>query len=230
MAFDIKKDQTKWIIAGTGSGWQLIPAQTDRIVFCLNDYIYFERYHVKPDLLCIMDVLDEKPQIVTGINDLGDVVARINKMRISLISPFKYEEIPLSVAFPLEKAAQVFGIPYFTNTICYMIAYAIMNGARDIQLYGVNQASSSEYFYEKAGVEYWLGIANGMGIKITINGDKSEVLANKARFGGNLLYGYNQTYDEFINFKKKFGAPTVKRLFTHQQPKNRTIRKVNYGS
>ncbi len=172
MPFSTKKDPTKVQIMATGSGWELAPAKTDKIIYVLNDYIYMEKYGITPDILFIMDVLDEKPQIVSGINSLEDVVKRINDMGVTLVAPFQYEEIPTSEAFPLEECVKEFGMPYFTNTISYMIAYAMLKGAKEIELFGVNQASSSEYFYEKAGVEYWLGIANGRGLKITINGDK----------------------------------------------------------
>ena len=107
-----------------------------------------------------------------------------------------------------------------------MIAYAMLQGAKEIELYGVNQASSSEYFYEKAGVEYWLGIAVGRNLKVTINGDKSEVLSNKARLGGALLYGYNETYQQIMQTKQKFGEPIIKKLIKPMEPQSRTIRQV----
>lgn len=226
MPFEIKKNPTKFQIMGTGDGWQLAPIQSDAIIYCLNDYVFKERYDIQPDVLFIMDVLDEKPQIVAGLNNLGEVVDRINKMGVPLVAPFKYAEIPLSRAFPLKECVQTFGLPYFTNTISYMIAYALMNGAKEIDLYGINQASSSEYFYEKAGVEYWLGIANGLGVKITINGSKSELLTNKSRFGGGILYGYNQTFDEVRMMEEKFGTPIVKKLSAPIPLKSRTVRKI----
>jgi len=225
--FEIKKDLSKWIICGTGNGWELMPQATEKIVFALNDYIFAEKYGIRPDILCIMDVLDEKPQIVSGINNLGEVIQRINNMKVPLVAPFKYEEIPLSEAFPIEECVKEFGQPYFSNTISYMIAYALLKGAKEIELYGINQASSSEYFYEKAGVEYWLGVAVGRGVKVAINGQKSEVLSNKMRFGGNLLYGYNQSYQQILDAKQKFGEPIVKVLSNYTQSTNSVKRKIN---
>ena len=212
---------------GSGDGWELAPKITDRIIYALNDYIYSERYGIKPDILFIMDVLDEKPQVVSGMTKLQDVIKRINNLKIPLIAPYKYAEIPLSEPFPLKECIKIYGMPYFSNTISYMIAYALLGGAKEINIYGVNQASSSEYFYEKASVEYWLGMAVGQGIKLTINGEKSELLGNKARFGGNLLYGYVQTYDEIIKTEEKFGEPIIKKLLAPNVPKSRTIREIN---
>ena len=212
MPFTIKKDPTKIAVCGTGDGWTLLPQDTHKTVYCLNDYIRVEKYRIKPDVLFICDVLDEKPQIVSGVDNLGEVVARINALQCPLIAPYKYAEIPLSEAFPLEECVKEFGIPYFNNTISYMIAYALLKGAKEIDTYGVNQASSSEYFYEKASVEYWLGVASGRGVKVTINGPKSELLSNKSRLGGNILYGYNQTYESMMQGNRKFGEGIVKRL------------------
>jgi|SRR3990167_1036242 len=227
MAFQIKKNPSSIAICGTGDGWQLLPRDTNKTVYCLNDYIYKEKYGIQPDILFILDVLDEKPQIVSGINNLGEVVSRINAMRIPLIAPYKYEEIPLSEAFPLKEYVKKFGAPYLNNTISYMIAYALLQGAKEIDTYGVNQASSSEYFYEKASVEYMLGMAVGLGVKVTINGAKSELLGNKTRLGGTLLYGYNQTYEEIMVSESKFGEGVIKKLSSPRQPFSRTVKKIN---
>lgn len=228
--FEIKKDPTKWMILATGDGWQMAPKETEKVVMCLNDYIFMEKYGIQPDFLCIMDVLDEKPQIVSGVNNLGEVISRINRMKVPLIAPYKYEEIPLSEAFPLEECAKKFGPLYFSNTVAYMIAFALLNGAKEIEIYGVNQASSAEYFYEKAGVEYWLGIAVGMGVKVIINGQKSELLGNKRRFGGNLLYGYQQTYEEILSAASKFGVGVVKKLSAQVAPANHVSRVIQTES
>ena len=227
MSFEIRKNTKRWLIAGTGSGWELMPRNTEQIVFVLNDFIYTEKYGVIPDYLCIMDVLDSKPQIVEGINDLGNVIERINKMKVPLIAPYKYEEIPLSESFPLKKAHEEFGLAYYSNTICYMIAYALLNGAKEIDTYGVNQAGSHEYNLEKAAVEYWLGICNGRGVKITIHGDKSNLLSNREMYGGDLLYGYNMDYEAIMRSEEQLGQPIIKRLMTPQKAVSRRVREVN---
>src|SRR3990167_4529782 len=154
--FEVKKDKSKVYILGTGSGCENTPKQSEAIYYCLNDYIKTEKYGIIPDILFIMDVLDEKPLIVSGIDNLGDVINRINQMGVPLIAPYKYAEIPLSQAFPIKECIKEFGLPYLNNTISYMIAHALLQGAKEIDIYGVNQASSGEYFYEKASVEYLL--------------------------------------------------------------------------
>jgi len=227
MSFEIKKNKESVIICATGSGWELTPQQSEKIIYALNDYVNIEKYGLKPDVLFIMDVLDEKPQIVSSITNLGEIVMRINKMKVPLIAPFKYEEIPLSEAFPIEECVKVFGMPYFTNTICYMIAYALLKGAKEIELYGVNQAGSHEYTEERGGVEYWLGVANGLGVKITIHGKDSQLIKYKGRYGNNILYGYLQSFEDIMIAKQKFGGMVIRKLLAPQPPMSRVVRKIN---
>ena len=226
MSFEIRKDPKRVFICGTGSGWELVPKESSAMVYCLNDYIRAERYGVKMDRLFIMDILDEKPQIVAGMDNLGNVIKRINDLKVPLIAPCRYEEIPLSEEFPIEECAKRFGTPYFSNTIGYMIAYAIMQGAEEIETFGVNQASSSEYGMEKAATEYWLGIAVGCGIKVTIHGDKSELLTNKTRWGAGLLYGYNMPFEAIAREKERLGG-LIKKLILPPRDVSRSVRKIN---
>ena len=227
MPFELKKDSSRWIICGSGSGWELCPKRSNATVMVLNDLLYVEKYGIDYDILCIMDVLSEKPQVLSGMQDLGDAVKRINTSGKPLIAPFRYEEIPLSEPFPLKEYVKRFGAPYFLNTIAFMGAYALLKGAKQIDIYGINQASSSEFFFEKASVEYILGIANGLGVKVTIHGEKSELLTTKSRFGGSLLYGYNTTYDHITRDQETYGEACIRKLLMPPKPISRTVRPIN---
>jgi len=227
MGFQLKKNPHHWIIVGTGSGWELCPKQSNATVMVLNDMLYKEQYGIDYDILMIMDVLSEKPRVLSGDQNLGDAIQRINASKKPLISPYKYEEIPLSEPFPLEEWKEKFGEPYFLNTISYMIAYAILRGAVVIDIYGINQASSSEFFYEKASVEALIGICIGLGIKVTVHGSNSELWTTKRRFGGSILYGYNMPYENIIRDKKMYGETSVKKLLAPPPPQSRNTRKIN---
>lgn len=225
--FEIKKDPTKWQIMGTGAGIELAPKRSSAIHLGLNDLIRVEEYGIELDLICIMDVLDEKPRIVSGHDNLGAIIQRINKLKVPLIAPYRYEEIPLSMPFPIEECKKKFGQPYFSNTIGYMIAFALLKGAKEIHMFGVNQASQSEFGIEKAATEYWLGVANGMGVKIIISGDKSELLRSKLRWGADVLYGYNKSYEGVIREKEKYGERLVKKLLKPLDNYARIVRQIN---
>lgn len=205
----IKKNPKKVRLLGKGTGWEKCPDNDSFEVWGLNGLINTEK---KLDRIFIMDVIDEMPSVVSGMWDLKQTISRINELKIPLVAPYKYEEIPLSEAFPLEEAIREFGVPFFNNTIAFMICYALLRGVEELELYGINQASGTEYFYEKGCVEYWLGIATGMGVRVTVTGKHCELLANKERYGGHRLYGYNMTADAFFRSLKKFGERAVKKL------------------
>lgn len=80
--------------------------------------------------------------------------------------------------------------PYFTNTISWLIALAIMMRPEWLGLYGVDMAQdhllAAEYSEQRPSCEYFIGIAEGLGIEIVIpNG--SDLIASSH------LYGYEDS-------------------------------------
>lgn len=93
--------------------------------------------------------------------------------------------------YPIEKIVKHFNTQFFSNGICYMIALALYQGATKIRLWGVNHnhhANPSEHRDQKAGVDFWVGRAGGMGVDVEINGILSEVGKTPTGF----MYGYEQ--------------------------------------
>lgn len=86
----------------------------------------------------------------------------------------KYEDIPNSVRFPKDEIVQFFeekgysGARYFTNSISWFIALAIYEGFKEISVTGVDMATDSEYGWQRPSCEYWLGVCDGLGIKLHI--------------------------------------------------------------
>lgn len=80
--------------------------------------------------------------------------------------------------------------PYFTNTVSWLIALAIMMRPEWLGLYGVDMAQdhllANEYSEQRPSCEYFLGIAEGAGIQLQIpNG--CDLL------GSTSLYGYEDS-------------------------------------
>ena len=77
--------------------------------------------------------------------------------------------------------------PYFTNTVSWLIALAIMMGPEWLGVYGVDMAQdhllAAEYSEQRPSCEYFLGIARGVGIDVHIP-PGSDLL------GATHLYGY----------------------------------------
>lgn len=79
-------------------------------------------------------------------------------------SPLKADNAKV---FPFADAAKLFGRQYLTSTCAYMAAMAILEGATEIAVFGVDMAvDDNEYFFERPCMEAWLGFARGRGIKI----------------------------------------------------------------
>lgn len=117
-------------------------------------------------------------------------------------------EFKHGIQFPLgeilDRYAGLSGRTYLTNTVSLMVALAIFEHdsgltVGEIGLYGINMAQhglaggggnsgwfTSEYARQRPSVEYWLGFAEGKGIKVTIP-DPSDLLKCSA------IYGYHTT-------------------------------------
>jgi hypothetical protein len=85
-----------------------------------------------------------------------------------------YEEFPSSIKFPKDEIIDFFndkgckGSKYFTNSISWFIALAIMEGFKTVSIYGVDLATDSEYGWQRPSCEYWIGLAEGLGVEVII--------------------------------------------------------------
>jgi len=111
----------------------------------------------------------------------------LQEAKIPLFLQEKHEDIPMSIKFPKSELVTHFPRAYFTNTVSWQMALAIMLGYKTIHLYGVNMAVDGEYSYERPSCEYFCGIAEGMGIELFIHPDSDLC---KTTF----LYGFENDY------------------------------------
>lgn len=96
--------------------------------------------------------------------------------------------------YPYNNIIHYFGSELFTDTVCYMIAYALYTHSHHaisphgvvrpeldcklrLKLFGIDMVTTSEYKQSKGGVEHWLGVARGMGCEIT-NAPGSAIFSN----------------------------------------------------
>lgn len=101
-----------------------------------------------------------------GMNGRG-YVQELAALGIPIYMCEAMPEIPTSRTYPLDAMLERFG-GFFTNSISYMMAMAIDEGYEEIHLYGVEMSISSEYIFERPSVEYFVGLARGMGISVII--------------------------------------------------------------
>lgn len=71
--------------------------------------------------------------------------------------------------------SKYFKTDYFASSFDYMVAYALLMGYKKIDFYDTGfvakVSDKTDDFWERCGLEYWIGRANGMGVETYI--DKS---------------------------------------------------------
>ncbi len=127
--------------------------------------------------------------------DVNNYIADLAKLPCPIYMQKHWDEVPTSIVYPIQDIINILKTDYFTNTVSYEIAIAIigiMQGLYDptIGIWGVDMAvksdlmGNSEYSHQKPSCEFFLGLAAGMGINIILP-PESDLL--KARF----LYAFN---------------------------------------
>ncbi len=80
-----------------------------------------------------------------------------------------YTELkPDAVIFPKDDILESFPGSYYTNTVSWLLAYAITQRPQAVGLWGINMAHDTEYGTQRPSVEYFLGVAAGLGIEVQI--------------------------------------------------------------
>jgi hypothetical protein len=94
-----------------------------------------------------------------------------------------YEGFPSIMSFPYKELCEFFDTNYFSNSFCYMIAFALYRGYKEIHTYGVNFTFAEEYTHERPGVEFWIAMAHARGVRLgkefRIFGEYSHLLRHK---------------------------------------------------
>lgn len=71
--------------------------------------------------------------------------------------------------YPYNEVSSILGGEYLSSSIAYMFGYAVLKGATDIAIYGVDMGiENHEYFKQRPDIYAWIGYALGKGINVTI--------------------------------------------------------------
>lgn len=120
----------------------------------------------------------------------ANVKKRLAETTIPIYMHQHVEDIPASVAYPIEDVAK--HRRYFTSSIAYMIAlafhaYDTVGHPSTVELFGVHMSSDEEYRDQRPCCEYWLGRLEGAGCEV-------KVAPGGAILAANGIYGYEE-YD-----------------------------------
>lgn len=104
---------------------------------------------------------------------------------------------PSGVRYPIEQVLNTFRRKYFTNSISYMMALAILERPPEMGVWGVDMALKEEYREQRPSCEYFIGIADGLGIPCIIPPESNLMKARK-------LYGYEPEgeWDQMVKAKR----------------------------
>lgn len=198
-SIEFVKDLDKIIVLAQGPSWyqcpDLVPGKEGVEIWGSN-VIY--RDHAVDRLFFGHDIR------TNILNDDSNLIENLNKIGMPIYTVGIFKVLKKSTQIPILKIMEEFHVGFFLNVIAYVLATAILQNPKSIDLYGVDMrpdAGGETYTNEKGSVEFWCGVAIGRGIPIK-NTKESYVMKTKQE--GN-----------FPNFKKKVEQ---KGLFT-QIPK-----------
>ena len=98
---------------------------------------------------------------------------------------FDVAQLPRAKRVYLDELIEYFGTEYFSDSIAYMIAIAIMEYTDKVdgvlklkeplrlKLYGVDMHTKDEFVTERGGIEYFVGAARAIGIDVWIHPESS---------------------------------------------------------
>lgn len=158
-------------LIGKGPGKELAPKVGSGIVtWGVNDIVGFREC----DVCFFMDKV-----LLQGSQMDKIIKTSVNKTKTRTYCTEHFPDIPTSVPYPLGEVEERFGVDYWSDSCCYMIALALLDGFETISLYGFNYSFGGNYEFEKPGVMFWLGVALGLGVTVNTIGDACDLYRTK---------------------------------------------------
>jgi hypothetical protein len=190
-SFKIGRKKEKVAIVGFAPTWPDAPFKDDSFeIWACNEF-----HLIAPRIDMLFELHSENVIKDTKKERSGEHLEWLRNAKIPILMQKHYEDIPNSIPFPKDEIVSKFG-NYFTNTISWQIALAIHLGFKVIHLYGVNMANDEEYASQRPSVEYFVGLAKGMGIEVYIP-DQSDICKSW------LLYGFDDEQATIIHKRIK---------------------------
>lgn len=130
-------------------------------------------------------------EVLVNANTVPEYFKFLGGLGDKLMAGHGSSQWPQAEIYPIDTIVREFG-EYFTSSLAYMLAYAIYLHIKDVEvggpgishigLWGCDMAVEGEYKHQRPCVEYYLGIARGMGIELHI-APESPLLRCSAKYG-----------------------------------------------
>lgn len=175
-------------ILGKGDGWEEIEnVPVGEIIYGVNDS--FLRTPKVTHTFHMHDMEEYYNDSIRGSSTRLCIKYANDNPDMEFYTLFHWDRIPHSKEYPLQEIVNHFGICYFNSTLDFMVAHAIYSGATELSFYGVNMTQKEEYISQKPGVEFWIGVALGKGIKVNLQYDYTSLFRSKVWNGNEFVYG-----------------------------------------
>ncbi len=184
-----KRLKDKLIIAGSGRTSGLIPTEKKDFELWGNNNcyslltVYPDRWFEIHQIEKIKNIWYRRGETEFGNIKIEKYLSALALLNIPIFMHRKLDLVPLSIEFPFQDILDSYKFHYFTCTISWQIALAIKMSYKEISIYGIDMEEYFERRYQRASVEYFLGMAQGAGIKVNVPRDSPML---KAPF----LYGF----------------------------------------
>ena len=187
-------------IVGAGKGWQDAPL--DEPCWGFYSTAALRPVDVIFDMHPIPDMLSGKRQEEGRTYRNPQATAKmLMKAKANNVPVFSLEAYEGCVKYPIKEIVKEFNISFFSCGPCYVIALALYMGATEINLYGIRLVGR-EYKFEKEGILYWRGRAEGMGVKFEVKTPSNLMNLDPRVLKGytfpSEVYGYEVPQDNFI--------------------------------
>ena len=170
------KDLDKIIILAQGPSWyqcpDLVPGREGVEIWGSN-VIY--RDHGVDRLFFAHDMRDH------FFDDDMNLFENLNKIGVPVYTMGVYKPLENSAQIPVTEILDEFKVGFFLNVIAWMMATALLQKPKSIDMYGVDMRPDAdiEYFKnEKGTMDFWCGVVKGMGIPLK-NTKESYVMKTK---------------------------------------------------
>ena len=99
-----------------------------------------------------------------------------------------WDDIPTSVPFPRDEIIAWHNErgnrgDYQTSSISWEVAHALMLGAEEIGIFGVDMANNTEYAEQRPCLEYWIGVASRMTGKPVVLPETCDLMTAFGQYG-----------------------------------------------
>ena len=114
-------------------------------------------------------------------NDDMNLFENLNKINVPVYTHNVYKPLVNNTRIPVMEILDEFKVGFFLNVIAWMMATAIIQEPKIIDMYGVDMRPDADCEYlvnEKGTIDFWCGVAMGRGISLK-NTKESYVMKTK---------------------------------------------------